>query len=204
MAGLARVTSEGMSASRIRAAMTGVNRADFLPLRSRFYADCDAPLSIGHGQTNSQPYTVAVMLELLDVHPGHRVLDVGSGSCWSTALLATLVEPEGSVVAVELVPELVEFGRANLARAGFGDIEVHQATDGVFGLPELAPFDRILVSAEAEELPGELIEQLVPGGVMVIPVKQKMLRVVRGEDRITVTRHGDFRFVPLLRSRSDG
>lgn len=191
-----------MTPARIRAAMAQVDRIGFLPAGIRRHATFDAPLAIGHGQTNSQPYTVAAMLELLDAHPAHRILDVGSGSGWTTALLSHLVEPTGSVVAVEIVPELVEFGRNNLSAAGFAHIKVHQATDGVLGLPELAPFDRILVSAEAEELPDELMAQLAPDGIMVIPVAGTMLRVVSSEDGFSVTKHGRYRFVPLLRSRS--
>lgn len=185
---------------RIRDVMRRVDRAGFLPEPLRPFAFADAPLSIGHGQTNSQPRTVAAMLGLLDVRPGHRVLDVGAGSGWTTALLHALLDGEGSLVAVERVPELIEFGRANLAAAGV-DVEIHRAIDGTFGLPGLAPFDRILVSAEAPELPGDLVDQLAPGGVMVIPVAGSMLRVVRdgGPGGITVTSHGAFSFVPLLR-----
>lgn len=185
--------------NRVAQAMAAVNRADFLPPEARRDADFDAPIAIGYGQTNSQPYTVRFMLELLDVHPEHRVLDVGSGSGWTTALLAEL---GCDVVGVELVPELVEFGRANLARAGYEGVEMHQAAEGVFGLPDLAPFDRILVSAEADQLPQDLIDQLKIGGVMVVPVSGTMLRVERiSADESAVTRHGLFRFVPLLRSR---
>ncbi len=185
--------------NRVAQAMSTVNRADFLPPEARGHADFDAPVAIGHGQTNSQPYTVAFMLNLLDVRAGHRVLDVGSGSGWTTALLAEL---GCDVTGVELVPELVEFGRANLRAAGYEGVEIHQATDGVFGLPELAPFDRILVSAEADHIPQDLIDQLKIGGSMVIPVNGTMLRIERlSEEEAAMTRHGLFRFVPLLRSR---
>ena len=181
--------------------MARVDRADFLPPAARRHAPYDLPIAIGHGQTNSQPYTVAFMLRLLDVHPGHRVLDVGAGSGWTTALLHELLDGTGHLTAVELVPELVEFGQANLDAAGV-DVRIEQATDGVFGLPEQGPFDRILVSAEATELPADLVEQLRIGGVMVIPVDGTMLRVERiNEDEAAITEHGAFRFVPLLRRR---
>lgn len=181
--------------------MARVDRADFLPPAARRHAPYDLPIAIGHGQTNSQPYTVAFMLRLLDVHPGHRVLDVGAGSGWTTALLHELLDGTGHLTAVELVPELVEFGQSNLDAVS-RDVTVHQATEGVFGLPGQGPFDRILVSAEAPTLPQELIDQLRIGGVMVIPVDGTMLRVERiNEDEAAITEHGAFRFVPLLRRR---
>lgn len=186
---------------QIREVMARVARADFLPSAARRHAPFDLPIAIGHGQTNSQPYTVAVMLRLLDVRPGHRVLDVGSGSGWTTALLHELLDGTGHLAAVELVPELVAFGQANLTAVG-RDVTVHQAQEGVLGLPDEGPFDRILVSAEADTLPQELIDQLCIGGVMVIPVDGTMLRVERiNEDEAAVTEHGAFRFVPLLRRR---
>ena len=103
---------------QIREVMARVDRADFLPPAARRHAPYDLPIAIGHGQTNSQPYTVAFMLRLLDVHPGHRVLDVGAGSGWPTALLHELLDGTGHLTAVELVPELVEFGQSNLDAVG--------------------------------------------------------------------------------------
>ncbi|GAB3709897.1 protein-L-isoaspartate O-methyltransferase family protein [Corynebacterium nasicanis] len=185
--------------ARVTRAMHRVRRADFLPPGVRHHAPVDVPLTIGHGQTNSQPWTVAFMLGLLDVRPGHRVLDVGAGSGWSTALLHELLDARGSLAAVEIVPELVKFGQANLDAAGV-DVKVSQARAGVLGLPEQAPFDRILVSAESADLPAELVAQLAPGGIMVIPVAGAMWRVEkRADGDLEVSRHGGFRFVPLRR-----
>lgn len=173
-------------------------RAGFLPKSQRSKAGYDGPLEIGHGQTNSQPHTVDAMLRLLDVQPGHRVLDVGSGSGWTTARLAHLVGAQGRVYGVELVPELVEMGAANLCATNQPWASIRQASAGVLGLPELAPFDRILVSAVPSELPQELVAQLADGGVMVIPVNGTMLRVVRRAEGPQITEHGAYRFVPLL------
>lgn len=187
------------AAERVREAMRAVPRARYLPRAQRFFAPADMALPIGHGQTNSQPSTVRAMLELLDVQPGHRVLDVGAGSGWTTAILAHLTGPTGSVVGVERVPALVEMGAANVARAGMPWACVVQATPGVFGAPEEAPFDRILVSAEPDHLPSGLVAQLVEGGVMVIPVAGRMLRVRATPAGPEVEHTGYYRFVPLVR-----
>ena len=172
-----------------------VPRAGFLPAGARMRSGYDGPLDIGHGQTNSQPRTVADMLTLLEVEPGQRVLDVGSGSGWTTALLSVLVGDEGRVYGVELEPDLVAFGRANLT--AYTNASISQAEPEVLGLPDLAPFDRILVSAEPPVLPPELVDQLGPEGRMVIPVAGRMLLVRRSGDEVVTTRHGNYRFVPL-------
>lgn len=184
-------------ADAVAAAFAAHPRTGFLPPELRARADYDGPLPIGHGQTNSQPRTVASMLRLLDVGWGMRVLDVGSGSGWTTALLAHLVGPNGQVLGVELVPELARWGAANLANASHPWASIVTAQPGVLGLPEQGPFDRILVSAEPAELPQTLVDQLRDGGVMVIPVAGQMLRVVRRGDQPEISRHGGYRFVPL-------
>jgi protein-L-isoaspartate(D-aspartate) O-methyltransferase len=189
------------------AAFAAQPRARFLPVGSRRYADVDEPVPIGHGQTNSQPSTVRDMLALLDVRPGMRVLDVGAGSGWTTALLAELTGPTGSVLGLERVPALVATGAANLADAHVPWARLRQADSDRLGAPDEAPFDRVLVSAMASRLPTDLVAQLAPGGVMVAPVRGRMLRIVRRPapddepEDAEVTEHGTSRFVPLVTGR---
>jgi len=184
--------------SRIEEAFTRVKRRDFLPRSVQAVAGLDIPLSIGHGQTNSQPTTVRMMLEWLDPQPGDKVLDVGSGSGWTSALLAHIVGAKGRVYAVELVPQLVTFGRKNTEKAGIKNAEFFQAGD-VFGLPDHAPYDCILVSASARELPHRLIDQLKVGGKLVIPVREDVLEITKTVKESYETKtHPGFMFVPLV------
>jgi protein-L-isoaspartate(D-aspartate) O-methyltransferase len=188
---------------RVAAAFDAVPRRHFLPPDQRRHAARDVALPIGHGQTNSQPPPVRQMLELLDVRPGDHVLDVGTGSAWSTALLAHLTGPTGRVRGVERVPELVAFGAANLRAANLPWAGLEPARPGVLGLPEHAPYDRVLVSAGADQLPEELVAQLGPGGVLVVPVGGRMLRVRNDVSGPVVEEHGWYRFVPLVTDPPD-
>lgn len=187
-----------MADDAVSAAFAATPREGFLPESVRDRASYDGPLDIGHGQTNSQPRTVEAMLRLLDVRPGHRVLDVGTGSGWTTALLAHLTGPGGSVVGTEIVPELVTFGADNLARCERSWASIAPADPGVPGDPRHAPYDRVLVSAGAGELPQALVDQLADGGRMVVPVAGEMVVVDRRGDDVTVRREGHYRFVPLV------
>lgn len=177
-----------------------VPRANFLPPDLAEDASLDMPLPIGFGQSNSQPSTVYQMLEWLDVRPGDKILDVGSGSGWTTALLATLTGPLGRVIAVEKLPELVTFGRENVEQLGIANASFYKAKEDVCGWPERAPYDRILVSAAAEALPPELLRQLRPGGRMVVPVQDAILVIDKDElGAIDSLEYPGFVFVPLVR-----
>jgi protein-L-isoaspartate(D-aspartate) O-methyltransferase len=189
-----------MAAADVDAAFDAVDRAEFLRPKDRIVADLDEPLSIGLGQTNSQPRTVRNMLRLLEVETGHRVLDVGSGSGWTSALLARLVGPTGSVLGVELEPDLAAWGAENLGRQDIPWASIRPADPDVLGVPAEAPFDRILVSASARRMPDELVEQLIVDGIMVVPVGATMTKVRRTGPEpgdVDVTTHGSYSFVPL-------
>lgn len=187
-----------MNDDKIDQAFEAVDRANFVPKKLHESVDIDAPLPIGYGQTISQPYTVELMLEWLDPQSGQKIMDVGSGSGWTTALLAHLVGPKGQVYAVERVPELVEFGQENCDRIGIKNARFFTAGDE-FGLPDEAPFDRILVSASADKLPRELVDQLRVGGKMVIPVQNDILEITKkSATDLDIKKHEGFVFVPLL------
>jgi protein-L-isoaspartate(D-aspartate) O-methyltransferase len=183
---------------RIGQAFAKIDRANFMPPPVKSMAGADTPLPIGYGQTISQPSTVEMMLEWLDAQPGDKVLDVGSGSGWTAALLSHIVGPKGKVYAVELVPELLEFGRDNAERAGVKNAEFFQAGDK-YGLPEHGQFDRILVSAAADKIPQELLDQLKPGGKLVIPVHNTIYEISKNQNgEVESIEHPGFVFVPLI------
>jgi len=179
-------------------AIRRIDRRDFVLECERDNAYQDYPLPIGHGQTISQPLTVAFMLELLNPQKGDKVLDVGSGCGRTTALLAEMVGLSGKVYGVEIIPELTEMGQTNLKKYQLNQAEIIQAGQE-YGLPSKAPFDKILVSASADKIPDELLTQLKPGGTMVIPVKNSILRIRKNEDNtINTEEFPGFVFVPLI------
>ncbi len=198
-----RGTTDSSGRRNIRDAFAAVPRAGFLPASQRRFAAWDQALPIGHGQTNSQPTTVANMLALLDVQPGHRILDVGSGSGWSTGLLAWLTGPTGRVIGVERIPQLVAAGSRAVAGLDMPWADIRQARPEVLGWPEDGPYDRILVSAMASSVAADLVAQLTVGGVLVCPVSGVMLRLLRTEGGLETTRHGHYAFVPLISPADD-
>jgi len=179
-------------------AFSKIKRADFLPEGVKNQAFVDAPIDIGFGQTNSQPTTVRMMLKWLEPQAGDKILDVGSGSGWTTALLSYLVGSHGKVYAVEKIPELLEFGRENATTIGIINVEFFPAGE-LFGLPKFAPYDRILVSASATKVPEDLLAQLKVGGRMVVPVLDSIFVINKvGPDDFETQEKPDFVFVPLV------
>lgn len=182
-------------------AFSEIGRIEFVPEDLSSQAEVNIPLPIGHGQTISQPLTVAFMLELLDPQRGQNILDIGSGSGWTTALLAYIVGEKGKVTAVERISELCEFGKTNADKFGYvkkGIAEFHCA-DGSAGFSKHSPYDRILVSAMATEIPKSLKEQLKIGGKMVIPVHNDIWYLEKkGEDDFYKEEYPGFTFVPLI------
>ncbi len=184
---------------RVMAAMARVPRHEFVPEESRVYAYDDGPLPIGFGQTVSQPFIVALMTDLLEPDEEDVVLEVGTGSGYQTAVLAELVK---KVYSIEIIAELAEKARERLKRLGYTNVEI-KVGDGYYGWPEHAPFDGILVTAAAPDIPPPLIDQLKPGGRLVIPVGEpfgyQTLKVVHKDDE-AATRIRDVlgvAFVPL-------
>lgn len=181
----------------IISAFRAIDRADFVPPYCQSEAYGDYPLGIGYNATISQPTTVAFMLELLQLEVGNRVLDVGSGSGWTTALLAQLVGEGGKVFGVEIISELVEFGKENVEKYQFENIQIIKVSEHL-GLEKEAPFDKILVSASAKKLPQKLIEQLKVGGRMVLPIQSSVWKIDKISDKkFDEQKFPGFAFVPL-------
>lgn len=180
-----QLAGQGIRDGRVLEAIRTVPRHLFVPESAVAQAYEDHPLSIGQGQTISQPYMVARMSELLELRGGERVLEIGSGSGYQTAVLKAL---RADVYTVERLPELSRQARENLERAGYPGVH-YKVGDGSRGWPGEAPFDRVIVTAGAPTMPVSLVEQLRDGGSMVIPVggeeEQELLLVRRGQGRVT-------------------
>lgn len=192
------IAARGVRDTRVLAAMRKVPRHEFVPPRWRNSAYEDSPLPIGHEQTISQPYIVAVMTELAAVGKGSRVLEVGTGSGYQAAILA---EVAGRVYTIEIIEALAREAAGTLRRLGYDSVEVRHG-DGYRGWPEAAPFDAIVVTAAPPEVPPSLLAQLVEGGRLVIPVGddyQELLVYRRTVKGIEVRNVFPVRFVPMTR-----
>ncbi len=193
------IRARGITDERVLEAMRAVPRHLFVPEHERDHAYGDYPLPIGFGQTISQPYIVALMTELLELKPGDKVLEIGTGSGYQAAVLASI--PEVEVYSIEIIPELAQSAEERLRRLGY---QVHcKQGDGYYGWEEFAPFDAIIVTAAPDHVPPPLVDQLAPGGRMVIPIGppggyQTLWKFVKEPDgELKAYNMGGVAFVPL-------
>ncbi|MFH1402434.1 MAG: protein-L-isoaspartate O-methyltransferase [Patescibacteria group bacterium] len=190
-----------LKSAEIMVAFRAVDRADFVRAENRPLTYENIPLPIGAGQTISQPYTVAFMLELLQARAGDRVLDIGAGSGWQTALLAEIVGITGKVFAVELLPELFEFGKNNVSKYDFikNGIVKFYCQNAQNGLPAEAPFDKIISAAASDIVSPAWKTQLKTGGRMVLPIGNSVRLIVKKDaDNFEEFIYSGFAFVPFV------
>jgi len=198
-----QIAARGVKDPRVLDAMRAVPRHEFVPATLREDAYGDSPLPIGHGQTISQPYIVALMTELARPSPSDRVLEVGTGSGYQAAVLSQLV---ARVFSVELVDPLAQSAASTLRRLGYGNVTVRSG-DGYLGWPDEAPFDIIVVTAAPEEVPAALLSQLKPGGRLIVPVGRvwdvQDLQLIEKDasGRVTTRSVIPVRFVPMVKKR---
>jgi protein-L-isoaspartate(D-aspartate) O-methyltransferase len=191
-----QLESRDITDARVLAAMRKVPRHEFVPESVAAHAYDDSPLPIGHGQTISQPYIVALMTQRAEIRPSARVLEIGTGSGYQAAVLAEVAK---DVYSIEIVEPLAREAERTLKRLGYDGVHVRDG-DGYRGWPEAAPFDAILVTAAPEKVPKPLLDQLAPGGRLVIPVGtgvQELEVHHRTDGGIRVERVAPVRFVPM-------
>ena len=190
-----------LKTKRIINAFLKIKREDFVPEDLKHLAYLNEAFPIGYGQTISQPLVVAFMLEKLDPRPGEKILDIGAGSGWTSALLAEIVGEKGKIIAIEIIPELVEFGKKNVSKYNF--IEKGRVKficgDGTKGYVQEAPYDKILCSASAKEVPNAWKEQLRIGGKIITPIKNSIVELTKiDEKEFQTLEYPGFVFVPLI------
>jgi len=193
-----QIAARGVGDEKVLAAMRRVPRHLFVPAEVRGSAYSDYPLPIGHGQTISQPYIVAMMTSLLQIQPDDRLLEIGSGSGYQAAVLGILAR---EVISIERIPEVAQLAKKNLADAGITNVTV-VIGDGTLGFPGGAPYDGVLITAATPSIPSPLVEQLAEGGRLVAPVGsrdlQELVRLTRKGHDLTRESFGGVVFVPLL------
>ena len=215
------IAQDWLKTPRIIEAFRNIKRVDFLPAEAlakaglpddlRDLAELNEALLIGHDQTISQPLVVAFMLELLQPQPGDKILDIGSGSGWTTALLASVLSQKSKVIGIEIIPELAEFGRKNVAKYNFVEKGIAEivCADGSNGYGKESPYDRILASASLQaespessrrnDLPKAWKEQLKIGGRIVTPIGNSIwLFIKKSKDEFEGIEYPGFVFVPLV------
>lgn len=195
------ITSGWLKTPKIIKAFSQIKREDFVLEEEKEWAYINDALSIGYNQTISQPLVVAFMIELLNPQPGEKILDIGAGSGWATGLLAYLIKPKGKVIAIDIIPELVEFGKKNVGKYNFIKKEIVQffCADGKLGYEKEAPYDKILVSASAFEVPQKLWQQLKIGGRMVVPIEDSIILIEKiSENNWQKKEFPGFVFVPFV------
>lgn len=196
---------------KVTKAMRAVPRARFLSPDSRSHSAIDTPLPIGYGQTVSAPHMVAIMNEALQLETGQKILEIGAGSGWHAATIAEIVAPResprtewGHIFTMEILQSLADMARKNIMNAGYSDRITIIVGDGSKGYLERAPYDRIFVAAAAPDIPKPLVDQLKPGGIMLIPVGsislfQTLLRITKANDgKLEEESFGSVAFVPLV------
>jgi protein-L-isoaspartate(D-aspartate) O-methyltransferase len=187
---------------RIIKAFQKIKRVDFMPDDIKQLAEINEAMPIGKGQTISQPLTVAFMLEQLEPEPGDNILDIGSGSGWTTALLAQIVANKGKVTGIEIIPELKEFGEKNIKKYNFIKKGIVQfvSADGSKGYKKEAPFDKILASAAGNQVAKAWKDQLKVGGRIVCPIGSSIFVIIKKSKKdFEQIEHPGFAFVPLVK-----
>lgn len=158
------------------------------------------PLSIGMNQTISQPYTVAKMIEALELKKGEKVFEIGTGSGYNACVISEIVGKKGKIITTEIIPGLIEFAKRNIKKAGYKNITILNI-DGSKGYIDEAPYDKCIVTAACKEIPRELVKELKINGILVVPVgehyEQKLLKITKRKSEEIIDNLGDFRFVPL-------
>jgi protein-L-isoaspartate(D-aspartate) O-methyltransferase len=195
---LVNLLSKEIQDNRVLEAMSRIPRERFIPDRYSDLAYSNEPLPIGYGQTISQPLMIALMTEALKLNGSEKILEIGTGSGYQAAILAELGR---EVISVERIPELAESARKTLSEIGYNNVRVFEAAP-TFGWEAEAPYDRIIVTAGAPEVPQSLLQQLDVNGIMVIPVgsrfSQDLYQIIKQEDRTVTNILGGCRFVPLI------